>query len=254
MNASVVVLILANLIPLAGVLFWDWSVFEVVVLYWLENVIIGGINILKMLTCAPDPGKFDLQGRQKRQAVERGWKPGGEEAEKAREFVGMIETHGDKLRMLHHGSKLFIIPFFAIHYGIFCLVHGSFVFALLGGREGRAGIPISGPGPGGVLEFISAGGILGLVALAGSHLFSFFFNYLGKGEFRQTAVPLLMIAPYGRIVVLHIAILFGAFATMMLGSPLFLLVLLVVGKIILDWTFHQRAHRKAATRSASPSL
>lgn len=48
MNASVVVLILANLIPLVGVLFWDWSVFEVVVLYWLENVIIGGIYILKM--------------------------------------------------------------------------------------------------------------------------------------------------------------------------------------------------------------
>jgi hypothetical protein len=47
-------LILANLVPLAGVLFWDWDIFNIVVLYWFENVIIGGINILKMPTCAPD--------------------------------------------------------------------------------------------------------------------------------------------------------------------------------------------------------
>ena len=53
-----------------------------------------------------------------------------------------------------------------------------------------------------------------------------------------------MMAPYGRIVVLHIAILFGAFAIMALGSPLFLLVLLIVGKIALDLKLHRRSHQK----------
>ena len=53
-----------------------------------------------------------------------------------------------------------------------------------------------------------------------------------------------MVAPYGRIVVLHLAIIFGAFATMALGSPVYLLAILIVGKIMLDLKFHNRAHRK----------
>ena len=56
LDRSIWVLIGANLIPLFGVLVWDWSTFEVVILYWLENVIIGAINILKMMTCLPEPG------------------------------------------------------------------------------------------------------------------------------------------------------------------------------------------------------
>ena len=91
---------------------------------------------------------------------------------------------------------------------------------------------------------IELGGTWAVLALVVSHLFSFFSNYLGKGEYRRTVVPALMIAPYGRIVVLHLAIIFGAFATMALGSPVYLLVILIIGKIILDWKFHQRAHRK----------
>lgn len=53
-----------------------------------------------------------------------------------------------------------------------------------------------------------------------------------------------MAAPYGRIVVLHIAILFGALVITALGSPVFLLILLIIGKIVLDVKLHQRSHRK----------
>jgi len=41
-------LIAANMVPLAGVLLWGWRVFDVMLLFWLENVIIGFFNILKM--------------------------------------------------------------------------------------------------------------------------------------------------------------------------------------------------------------
>ena len=49
-NASLLLLIAANLLPVAGVLLWGWSIFEIVSLYWFENVVIGVINILKILT------------------------------------------------------------------------------------------------------------------------------------------------------------------------------------------------------------
>ncbi len=240
-DTSGVVLILANLVPLAGVLFWDWGIFNVVVLYWLENVIIGGINILKMLACAPDMEAIankadDLSGNRSGQA------------EKLRE---LIKAHGGKAALLNHGSKFFFIPFFTVHYGIFCLVHGMFVFVLLGGSAGNGGLMRAGPAPDGFPELVrgalDAGGIWAALALVASHLFSFFHNYLGKGEFRRTVVPVLMAAPYGRVVVLHIAILFGAFAAVMLGSPVFLLLLLIAGKTVLDLKLHHRSHRKLAS-------
>ena len=41
-----------NAIPLAGVAFWGWSAFELIFLYWLENVVIGVRTALMMLLSA----------------------------------------------------------------------------------------------------------------------------------------------------------------------------------------------------------
>lgn len=48
LHPSEICLIAANIVPLIGVLFWEWRVFDVMLLFWLENVIIGFFNILKM--------------------------------------------------------------------------------------------------------------------------------------------------------------------------------------------------------------
>ena len=53
---SAYVLLLANAAPLAGVLTHRWSVFAVVLLYWFENVIVGGFNVLRMLCAYPKEG------------------------------------------------------------------------------------------------------------------------------------------------------------------------------------------------------
>lgn len=174
-DASIAVLIAANLVPLAGVLVWGWSVFNVVVLYWLENVIVGAINILKMLTCAPDPGQVDLGKKVKQRVAARTGEVSAEEAKKLRKFEEMIDTHEGKLGLLNHATKLFLIPFFAIHYGFFCFVHGCFVFLLLGDREGLEEVLDGGSGPGGFLELlgeaVAVGGIWAALALALSHFF-----------------------------------------------------------------------------------
>ena len=243
---TTIVLIGANLIPLLGVLLLGWSTFSVVVLYWLENLMVGIINILKMITCNPDPRQVDLQKtlrKQLHQARQHDLSP--EDEMKLEMATDYLDEKGASLGVMHQASKLFIIPFFTLHYGLFCFVHGGFVFLLLG-QDG----PGFGRGPhlDSLPEMIRSGlegGTLwAALALFGSHLFSFFVNYIGKGEYRRTAVPILMFAPYGRIVVLHVAILFGAFVIMWLGSPVFLLVLLIAGKTCLDLGLHVWSHTK----------
>jgi len=60
---SVIALLLANLVPVFGVLFFHWEVFPLMFLFWSENVIVGAFNVLKMLCAAPEnpltwAGKF----------------------------------------------------------------------------------------------------------------------------------------------------------------------------------------------------
>ena len=46
-------LIVANLVPLAGVLLWGWRIGDVVILYWIENLVVGAFNVLRILSAAP---------------------------------------------------------------------------------------------------------------------------------------------------------------------------------------------------------
>jgi len=50
---SAFALIAANAVPVVGVLFYHWTVFSVILLYWCENVVVGAFNILRMLTAEP---------------------------------------------------------------------------------------------------------------------------------------------------------------------------------------------------------
>ena len=46
--AQLIGIVVVNLIPLAGVLWFGWSIFEVIFLYWFENVAIWASHFLKM--------------------------------------------------------------------------------------------------------------------------------------------------------------------------------------------------------------
>jgi hypothetical protein len=45
---SATLIVLANLVPLAGVLLFEWDVFKVLALFWLENVFIGLFGVIKL--------------------------------------------------------------------------------------------------------------------------------------------------------------------------------------------------------------
>ena len=250
-RTSTIVLVVTNLIPIIGVFLWDWSAFDVIALYWVENVIIGLINVLKMVTCNPNFEEIDvlvqLRERLKASQSEAISSGGGATANQER-LKQQIEKLSKNSGCATHGSKLFIVPFFTVHYGGFCLGHGMFILILLGGAVGGIGhAPPTSMEDGieAIVDLVFSGtGLVFALALLASHLFSFFVNYIGKGEYRRTLVPALMFAPYSRIIVLHIAILVGGFAIVALGSPKFMVLLLVIGKIGIDLKLHLRSHRK----------
>lgn len=57
LRPSVIFLTVANLIPLYGVFALGWQVFPVLLLFWMENVVVGVFNVLKMLLASPAEGK-----------------------------------------------------------------------------------------------------------------------------------------------------------------------------------------------------
>lgn len=218
---SSISLIFANLIPLLGVLLYDWNVLEILLLYWTESVVIGLINVLRMASCQTDNILAGLGAYTTGKKIPA-------------EFQHQMSPGA--LRAV----KFFIIPFFVLHYGGFCYGHLMAVtgFFSTAGLQGGASASLAQVWQ---LDFWIA-----VAAIGASHLFSFFNNYLGNGEYKHTSLFLLMQRPYGRIVAMHIAIVFGAGFVMWLGSPLPILMILIVAKMAMDFKLHQKERLKMA--------
>ncbi len=239
------VLVAVNLIPLFGVFFGGWKVYNIVLLYWLETAVIGAINVLRILTASGDPKEI-----APRLLAQRGIVEGSEQWEEVQAQLAKLPA-GMKGAM--HGIKLFMVPFFCVHFGMFMAVHLVFIVALLGGgMSGRGPSPFDGLSAlGDEVGPLLIGATLSLFV---SHLYSFFANYLGRGEYLRTTPPEQMMRPYGRVVVMHLAILFGAFVALVLGNGVAILLLLVAGKIVIDLKFHLRERRKAEEGVGGPVI
>jgi hypothetical protein len=136
------------------------------------------------------------------------------------------------------GAKLLLVPFFCVHYGMFTAVHGVFVFSMFGQYE-LDGLAVLGP----VARATADWNLwLPLGALAASHVFSFFWNFVRRGEYLRARLQDQMMKPYGRVVVLHLAILLGGAAATVLGSPLWALLVLLGVKIVVDLKAHLKEH------------
>jgi hypothetical protein len=199
-------LVLANLIPLFGVLFLDWDVGALVMLYWSENLVIGGYTILKML----------LKTRGKKRFLVLFF---------TLHYGGFCAIHGFLvLQLTRFAGEQWEHPAAATWPGPLALIQ-MFINLV---QQVLASAP---------REFL-----LGCLALVVSHGVSFILVYLGQREYEHTTMKELMNAPYRRIAVLHIAIIAGGFLVVQLGSPVGLLAALVALKIGMDIMLHNRTH------------
>jgi cytochrome c oxidase subunit IV len=244
-SRTAIALVIANAIPLAGVLFFGWSLWTILVLYWVENGIVGLWNIPKILLARGSMLPGFVRAARFTSATATGFTgdTAGSDAGPAMPFIGRVA----------------MAAFFVIHYGGFWVVHGIFVFVLptflgfgsvasqdtLPTFDPATGLPSFAPpvaAAGGFGEIVWSSVVIGAVALFISHGVSFFVNYLGQGEYLRRSAVAQMAAPYGRVVVLHLTIIFGAFAIAFLGAPVLLLLVLVVGKTLFDLSLHLREH------------
>jgi len=206
---STYTLIGANLLPLFGVLFFSWSLTEILLIFWAETAIVGFFTFWKLVFSK----KIDDQELKTLEALRKSnpekykdWKPG-------------------------NTTKIFLGFFFPVHFGGFMLGHAFFLVSMFG----DVGTPLSSIDLKGVL--------FSLATLFVSHMFSFFTNYIGKKEYLLYSPQQLMLQPYKRIVIMHMAVLFGGIFAETLGTPIYALIILILGKIVVDLFSHSQEHK-----------
>jgi hypothetical protein len=197
---DLLLIVALNLVPIGGVIFWGWRVFDIVLLYWIENLIIGAFSALRMV---------------------------------ARPYRHPLDWI----------FPLLIAPFFVLHYGGFCWGHGMFVVGMFG-ESGTPGVSAA------VFAALEDNSMLfAVLALTALQAIDF-----GRDSIRHglgtDGVKELMVAPYRRIVVLHLTILFGGFTIVSLGEPAVGLLLLIALKTASDIWHAGKAEEKD---SAEPS-
>ena len=183
-----------DLFPIYGVIAFGWNAVPLVMLYWMENIIAGVMTIPRIFISGATFGR-----------------------------CGFL-------------LALFLCAFFVLHYGLFCAVHGSFLMAFIGLGEGTIDQQIN------YVMDVPAMFMFGLnsaihvewfvYAIIGFQALVLVWEFLIKGEWKNTNPMGEMFAPYGRIIVLHFAIFAGAGALFVLGQPIIGVLALIVFRAI----------------------
>ena len=126
-------------------------------------------------------------------------------------------------------ARIGAMIFFCIHYGMFTIAHGIFMFVVFGSEVD-------------VLSLWNKGIGWAALDLFVSHGISFAFNYLRGGEYKRTTLNKLMQDPYGRVIVMHLTIIGGGILMTFLQSPIAGLTMLVLIKIVIDIGAHVKQH------------
>ena len=192
MPPQLISLLVLNLLPIASAALFGWSAFTLILLYWFENLILGALNVAKIVDAGFANGKSGAT------------------------------------------AMLALVPFFVCHYGLFSAIHGLLIWDLFG--------PPDGPDVG--LFDLAAAALVQLrndpllfwntVLLAAMHTGNFLLYWVAQRAWRGADPYVQVFAPYGRIVVVHVALMLAAVPVALLGQPLIAVVLLAILKTGLE--------------------
>ncbi|MEX1000536.1 MAG: DUF6498-containing protein [Crocinitomicaceae bacterium] len=207
---SVVSLLVLNGVFLIAAIIFHWKAFDLVFVFWLENLVIGVYNVFKLAKAQ-----------------------------------GLPNTKGAAMSNQSQGCmKVIFIPFFLVHYFGFCAGHGVFIFVLFG--KSGMGKPDIWEQVSNLDIWVI---IASVISLFISHGISFFSNYIGKKEYLTTTAQEQMMSPYKRIVLVHIFIMSSGFLFMQAGGSFFSLILFFALKTIIDLRQHFKEHQKTMEKA-----
>lgn len=201
-KTSNTILILANLVPLIGVLFLGWDGKGIIVIYIIETIMIGLINALKMLTV------YFINGTKNEPL----------ESSKTQNVTGLA-----------------LVPFFLFHYNFFIFVQSVLFFAFSSMWEPMG----KGPEPFDLISqfslYINQETAWALGSLLFANLTYFVNDFILNDKYKTQTMAGLMFAPYKRIFLQQFLVILGGFIFMLTGGISLVMGLFVILKIIADY-------------------
>ncbi len=196
LTASEYLLVIVNLIPLYCVWFEGWNASQVFLVYCLETVIIGIINVLKMACVTIFVRKKDT------------WQNGGSSTQL---------------------SGWFFIFFFIVHYGFFVFVQTQIFFSVSGLVPGGSFLTSYSKIPG----LLGDNGKLMLLIFVAYYTLQNVFDFFLSGKYKTISMGRLMFEPYMRIFVQQFVVILGSLFLSFGAGKVFILVF-VIAKIFFE--------------------
>lgn len=217
-HLTILILVVVNAYPIIGVYYYGWDLFLLLYLYWGECIIIGFLNIFKILLASKKEkgGKYLIETEYKILTF------------RPKTISEIVERKQ---------SKLYITVNFILVYMFSMFVYGLFLGLIFGTFSNSLGNVLDN-----YSQNISVGFIYAIFLMLLSHSFSFIYNFILKKEYLEISPARQYTKPLGRIFAMHFIIMLGGIITKIIGSPMPALVFLVIVKLVLDLFSHSNEH------------
>ncbi|MGC4102968.1 DUF6498-containing protein [Ferruginibacter sp.] len=184
-------LIVVNLIPLYGVWFEGWDPKTMFLVYCMETVIIGLINVIKMACVTLFVKSTDVWENNGSSTMQSGW---------------------------------FFIFFFIIHYGFFVFIQTQMFFGVTGMiPEGNMLMKYSS-----IPKLLGDNGMLMLLIFIAYYTVQNIFSFFSSGLYKIISLGRLMFEPYLRIFVQQVVVILGSMFLSFGAGKIFMLVFVAV--------------------------
>lgn len=224
-SLPLIALILANMIPVVGVLYFEWNAFVIVGLYWAESIIVGFYTLLRFIFASPRIVSIE------------------------KKLIG-IPIFSFLYGFSISGYGVLIIFFFVVFPSEF-LQDQSWTPPMP--EEDLFKVPW--PGPLGLFQLgIESGrvmyytmpkrAVLVVFCLMVSHGLSFVIDYILRGNRNYADIRILMGGLISRVLILHFSLMIGGFLILIFKPHVTILVCFVVLKCLIDAKLYLRQQRK----------